>query len=82
MGLGPGWHGFLLGPNGITEIPLVIRGDTYLFETSARSLGNPASFNWAVASECDPVPVADEGNKSLLIVDYAPDNGYASWPPP
>ena len=82
VGLGLGWHGFLLGPNGITEIPLAIRGDTYLFETSAASLGSPAFFNWAVASECDPVPVPQETNKTLLIVDYAPDNGYTSWPPP
>ena len=82
VGLGPGWHGFLLGPNGITEIPLVIRGDNYIFETSAASLGNPASFKWAVASECDPVPVPEETNKTLLILDYAPNNGYTSWPPP
>lgn len=81
IGLGPGWRGFMLGPNGFVEIPLVIRGDTYILETSAASLGNPTSFNWVVASECDPVPVPDERNKSLLIVDYAPDNGYASWPP-
>lgn len=82
IGLGPGWRGFMLGPNGFTEIPLVIRRDTFVFETSAVSLGNPASFNWVVASECDPVPVPDEGNKSILIVDYVPDDGYTSWPLP
>lgn len=63
-------------------VPLVIRGDTYVFETSAASLGDPASFDWAVASECDPVPVPEETNKTLLIVDYAPDNGYTTWPSP
>ena len=81
VGLDPGWRGFMLGPDGVSEIPLVIRGDTYVFETSAASLGSPASFDWAVLSECDPVPVTEEKNKSLLIVDYAPDRGYASWPP-
>ncbi len=80
IGLAPGWRGFMLGTNGFIEIPLVIRRDTYIFETSAASLGNPASFNWVVASECDPVPVPVEANKSLLIVDYAPDDGYATWP--
>ena len=80
IGLGVGWHGFLQGPNGITEIPLVIRGDTYIFETSAASLGNPASFNWAVGSECDPVPIPQESNRTVLVVDYTPDCGYASWP--
>jgi hypothetical protein len=34
-GLVLGWHGFVQGPNGFTEIPLVIRGDTYIFEISA-----------------------------------------------
>ena len=80
VGMGLGWHGFLLGPNGITEIPLVIRGDTYIFETSAASLGNPAFFKWAVGSECDPVPIQGEKNKTVLVVDYVPDHGYASWP--
>ena len=82
VGLGVGWHGFLQGPNGFTEIPVMIRGDTLIFETSAASLGNPASFQWAVGSECDPVPSPEETNKTTLVVDYAPDNGYASWPPP
>jgi hypothetical protein len=78
--LPPGWHGFLQGPNSVTEIPLVIRGDTYIFETSAASLGNPASFQWAIGSECDPVPGPAESNRTIIVVDYAPDHGLASWP--
>jgi hypothetical protein len=81
VGLGLGWHAFLQGPNGITEVPLVIRGDTYIFETSAASLGNPASINWAVGTECDPVPIPDESKRTAILVDYAPDQGYATWPP-
>ena len=60
VGLGLGWHGFLQGPNGFTEIPLAIRGDTMIFETSAESLGNPAAFEWSIGSECDPVPIPEE----------------------
>jgi hypothetical protein len=80
VGLAPGWHGFLQGPNGITEIPLRICGDTFIFETSAESLGNPSSFQWAAASECDPVPIPQESSKTTIVVDYAPNNGYANWP--
>ena len=80
-GLAPGWHGYFQGPDFIaTEIPLVIRGDTYIFETSAASLGNPASFQWAIGSECDPVPGSAEKNRTIVLVDYAPDHGLASWP--
>jgi hypothetical protein len=79
-GLAPGWHGYLQGPNSVTEIPLVIRSDTYVFETSAASLGNPDSFQWAIGSECDPVPGSAERNRTIIVVDYAPDHGLASWP--
>ena len=80
-GFGPGWHGFLQGPDGIaTEIPLVIRGDTYILETSAASLGNPDFFQWAIGGECDPVPGSAERNRTIITVDYAPDHGLASWP--
>jgi hypothetical protein len=79
-GFEPGWHGFLQGPNSVIEIPLVIRGDTYILETSAASLGNPASFQWAIGGECDPVPASAERNRTIITVDYAPDHGLASWP--
>jgi hypothetical protein len=79
-GLAPGWHGYFQGPSGLTEIPLVIRGDTYMFETSAASLGNPASFQWAIGSECDPVPGSAEKNRTIILVDYLPDHGLANWP--
>jgi hypothetical protein len=80
LGLGLGWKGFLQGPNGFSEIPLVIRGDTFIFETSAASLGDPAAFDWVVGSECTPVPDPDETNRTLILVDYAPDHGLANWP--
>jgi hypothetical protein len=80
LGLGLGWKGFLQGPNGFSEIPLVIRGDTFILETSAASLGDPAAFDWAIGSECTPVPDPEETNRTLILVDYAPDHGLASWP--
>jgi hypothetical protein len=81
VGLGLGWHGFMGEPTtGFTEIPLVIRGDTYILEASAASFGNPSSFDWIVASECDPVPAPEEHQRTLLVPDFAPDNGYAHWP--
>ena len=79
-GFEPGWHGFLQGPNSVIEIPLVIRGDTYILETSAASLGNPDFFQWAIGGECDPVPGSAERNRTIITVDYAPDHGLASWP--
>jgi len=45
-------------------------------------LGNPAAFDWSIGSECDPVAIPEETNKTTLVVDYAPEQGYASWPPP
>ncbi|HTL59071.1 MAG TPA: hypothetical protein VL361_25585 [Candidatus Limnocylindrales bacterium] len=81
LGLGLGWKGFLQGPNGFSEIPLWIRGDTFIFEASAASLGDPASFDWVVGSECTPVPDPDEKNRSLILVDYAPDHDLITWPP-
>jgi hypothetical protein len=82
VGLGLGWHGFMidLSTSAVTEIPLRIKRDTLIFETSAASLGNPVAFDWAAASECDPVAVPEEKRKAALLVDYAPGNGYASWP--
>lgn len=61
-------------------VPLVIRGDTLIFEASAALLGNPSSFQWAVGCECDPVTIPDEKRKSVLMVDFVPDHDYASWP--
>jgi hypothetical protein len=82
LGLGLGWHAFLIDLRTFTtvEIPLQIRKDTLILETSAASLGNPTSFAWLVASECDPVPINQEDRKSIFMVDWAPDHGYASWP--
>jgi len=82
LGLGLGWKGFLIDNSTFTavEIPLEIRGDTLVFETSAASLGNPASFNWGVATECDPVPIPQEKTQTTLLVDFAPDHELASWP--
>lgn len=82
VGLPLGWSGFLINVSTFTSvaIPLEIRGNTLVFETSASSLGNPGSFGWAVASECDPVPITNEKNKSAILVDYAPDHGYSRWP--
>ena len=82
VGLPLGWTGFLIDVNTFTAvaIPLEIKGDTLIFETSAASLGNPSSFQWAVGSECDPVPITNEKRKSILMVDFVPDHDYASWP--
>jgi hypothetical protein len=82
IGLDLGWSGFLIDASTFTAvaIPVEIRGDTLVFETSAASLGNPASFDWVVGSECDPVPIPEEQIKSVLLVDYAPDHGVATWP--
>src|SRR5215471_18082405 len=79
-GWGVGWHAFMQGPNGQFEIPLVIRNDTYSFETSAESLGNPTSFDWAVVCECDPVPHGQETYRMVVLVEYVPDHGMAHWP--
>ena len=81
VGLPLGWSAFLAGPNGFSEIPLAIRGDTLVFETGAESLGNPSSFAWAVGCECDPVLITEEHHRSVIMVDYVPDHGYANWPP-
>jgi hypothetical protein len=83
VGLPLGWSGFVIDMSTFVAvpIPLQIKGDTLIFETSAASLGNPSSLQFVVAVECDPVPVTDEKNKSILIVDFAPDHDYASWPP-
>jgi len=82
VGLERGWRGFLIDVDTFTvvEIPLQVRRDTLIFETNSSSLGDPKSFDWAVGSECDPVPIPDEKTKSVLLVDYAPDHGYATWP--
>jgi hypothetical protein len=80
-GLPLGWSAFLATPDGFSEIPLTIRGDTLIFETSAESLGNPSSFAWAVGCECDPTLITDEHHRSVVMVDYIPDQGFANWPP-
>ena len=80
LGLGLGWHGFLKSALGFSEIPVVISANTIILQTSAASLGDPASFCWALACECTPVPDPEETYQNLLIVDYAPDHGYACWP--
>jgi hypothetical protein len=82
LGLGLGWHGLLKSPLGFSEIPVVICEDTIIVETSAASLGDPASFCWALGCECTPVPDPEETNQTLILVDYAPNHGYASWPAP
>jgi hypothetical protein len=81
IGLNLGWSGFLIDASTFTavKIPLEIRGDTLVFETSALSLGNPSFFDWAAGSECDPVPISDEKTKSTLLVDFAPDHGVVTW---
>ena len=81
VGLPLGWSAFLAGPNGFSEIPLAIHGDTLVFETSAESLGNPSSFAWAVGCECDPTLITEERHRSVVMVDYTPDHGLANWPP-
>jgi len=81
LGLGLGWKGFLIDNSTFSavEIPMEIRGDTLVFETTAASLGNPTSFNWGVATECDPVPIPLEKTQTTLLVDFAPDDGLATW---
>jgi hypothetical protein len=81
LGLPLGWSGFFIGSTA-RALPVTIRGDTLVFEIDATSLGNPTSFQWIVATECDPVPAPSEKNKSLLLEDYAPDHDYAIWPSP
>jgi hypothetical protein len=75
-----GWNSFVQGPNGVIDIPLMIRKDTYIFETSAESLGNPTSFDWAIGCECDPVTHGEETFRTVILVEYVPDHGMAHWP--
>lgn len=84
VGLGLGWRGFLIDVStfAAVEVPLTIRGNTFTVEVSADVLGNPASFNYVLGAECDPVPIPDEKTKSVLLVDFAPDHDYATWPSP
>jgi hypothetical protein len=84
IGLPIGWSGFFIDVATFTAVavPVRIRGDTLSFDIEAVSFGNPISFQWAVVTECDPVPVTSEKNKSLLLEDYAPDHDYAIWPSP
>jgi len=83
-GLPLGWSGFFIDTSTFTAvaIPLRISGDTVIFETSADSLGHPASFQWVAGCEADPVPIPDEKQKEALLIDFAPDHGYAIWPSP
>ena len=82
VGLGLGWHGFLIDLSTFTavEVPLQIKKNKLILEIPADTIGDPASISWAVASECDPVSIPDEQTRSVLLVDYAPDHGYATWP--
>ncbi len=82
VGLDLGWRGFLISDAGVFEIPLKIRKDTLILEVSAATLGDPATFDWAVGVECDPVSIPDEKMKTVVLVDYIPDHGYATWPAP
>jgi hypothetical protein len=84
VGLPLGWTGFItdLNTSTVLAIPMTIRGDTLSFETSAASLGNPSSFQWAVASEWHTAPEPEEKNKTQIMVDFAPDHDYATWPSP
>jgi hypothetical protein len=79
-GLGLGWHGFLIDLSTFTavEVPLQIKKGTLILEINAVSLGNPASIDWVVASECDPVPITEEKTKGALLVDFVPEHGYAT----
>jgi hypothetical protein len=81
VGLGLGWHGFLieLNTSTVVEISLQIKKDTLILEVPADLLGNPVTMDWAAGSECDPVPITEEKRKGALIVDFIPDNGYATW---
>ena len=82
LGLPLGWSGFLLdtAKHTVVALPMEIRGDTIIFETSGASLGNPGSFQWMATIECDSVPVPDEKARLVQFVDFAPDHGYANWP--
>ena len=82
LGIGLGWKAFVINnsTSALVEIPLEIREHTLFFETSASSLGNPASFTWAAGSECDPVPSPEEKSRTTILVDFAPDHGVVSWP--
>lgn len=82
VGLNLGWSGFLTDVSTFTAvaIPMKIKGDTLIIETTADSLGNPASFDWVVGSECDPVPILEEKQRGTVLVDFAPDHGHATWP--
>ena len=73
-GLPLGWSAFVAGPNGFTQIPLAIHGDTLTFETSVDYLDNPSSFAWAVGCECDPTLITEEHHRSVVMVDYIPDH--------
>jgi hypothetical protein len=81
-GLPLGWSGLFIDVSTFipVAIPLQIKGDTLIFEMSADSLGAPASFQWAIGCEVDPVPIPEEKHKVVLMVDYLPDHGYANWP--
>jgi hypothetical protein len=80
-GLGLGWHGFLIELNTFTvmEVSIHIKQDTLILEVPEAILGNPAIIAWAAASECDPVSILDEKRKGALLVDYVPNDGYATW---
>jgi hypothetical protein len=82
VGLPLGWSGFLLDTTtgNVVVIPFELKGDTITFDVSAALLGNPSSFQWVAACECDPVPVPAEKRASALLVDIAPEEGYANWP--
>jgi hypothetical protein len=82
LGLGLGWNAFMIDQStgSLVTIPFQIRGDTLAFQVSAALLGNPASFQWAAITECDPVPAPDEHNTTRLAEDFVPDHGTAAWP--
>lgn len=80
-GLGLGWRGFLIDLRtfSVVEIPLKIRKDTLIVEVPSAVLGNPGTIKWAAVTECDPVVIPEEKRKGALLVDYAPERGYATW---
>lgn len=80
-GLGLGWRGFLIDLRtfSVVEISLKIRKDTLIVEVPSAALGNPGTIKWAAVTECDPVVIPDEKRKGVLLVDYAPETGYATW---
>jgi hypothetical protein len=80
IGLPLGWTGFLIGESGVVVMPLQIKGNTFVVQTSAASLGSPPSFQWVVGTECDPVPVTGETRQTAVLVDFAPDHDYENWP--